>query len=769
MRKKYLFWALASLLPAWLVAQTPAQDHQLPSSQFTAEDLRALEVKERQTVVSASRSAKNADQVPITLHVVFGDEIRKNGYISLADVLKHAPGFRVSQPGSGRMGETFLMRGMLGNRYAKILVNGIPIQPSVLDGMPLGEQLPIQHAERIEIIYGTASAMYGADAMAGVINIILPQSEKSAFARANVASQTLGGYIHANFTAGGKLGKNQNILRYSIFGSHSRRDDQQLAPDRSGIFVPRNYLSTRELILWNRTRNESLLYFDGTLDEVNIGNLPHESQLVGWQLDWRKWRFSYSYMRRQDHSSLGHSPVSYAYGRPNNYLGERIQRATLSREHSTETFSSLTNLSYTHYRMDNGSSFGTTFNLGAGGNTGYVFAASDDLFAEHLFTFRPGKGAWEFVVGGSGQYSGNLPETNFLRQPFDEGHYRPFSTKAIPQNPDFTKYGIGDFGLNPLTFYNLAGFAQVYFTKNKFTFLGGVRADYNSRYRGVVYPRLALSYQLPDKSALRLAVGSAYRAPATNQEFASQATLATFQLSGNRTETRPVFAFVPNPNLRPEGLGSVEIGWRKRVGNRLLIDANAYAHTTMGMIVAGITSVGFGNRAQDVRQYQNTTNQGTTLLGLQTTIRADNLIKKIKLGADASVSLTHGETRLSDETTLTGYRSMPAFLGQWRLHAEPVRRLYLAVEGQTLGRALRAYQQPDDPFWFEAYRHTPGYTNLDVLARYNLSKQLSGYVRVNNMLNASYGGIDASGTNADLIYNLQRGRFFYFGMSFWFE
>ncbi len=767
MYQKYFFWTLLCFLPIWTWAQQPPPDKQLPANQLTADDLSQLETKQRQTVVSASRSAKNSDQLPISVHVVFGDDIRKNGYISLADVLKHVPGFRVSQPGSGRKGETFLMRGMLGNRYTKILLNGIPIQPSVLDGMPIGEQLPIQHAERIEIIYGTASSLYGADAMAGVINIILPKSEKSAFARANIASQTLGGYIHANFTAGGKLGKNQNILRYSIYGSQSRRENQQLAADPQGVFSPRSYLSPSEQQNWNRLRSEVLPFFVGTVNQADVGNLPHESQLVGWQLDWRKWRFSYNYMYRRDHSSLGSNPIGYSYAAPNNYFGERIQRTTLSREHETETFSSLTNLSYTNYRMDNGSSFGVNNNLGAGGNTGYVYSASDDLFVEQLFTFRPGKGAWELVLGASGQYSGNLPETNFLRSSFEDQNYRAFSTKAIPENPDFVHFGLGNFGYNPLTFYNLASFAQVYFTKNKFTFMGGLRGDYNSRYGAAVYPRLALSYQLPDKSALRLAIGSAQRAPATNLALASQATLTTFTLAGNQTQIRPVFGFVPNQDLRPEGLGSAELGWRKRFASRFMVDINAYAHATMGMIVAVITSVGFGNQAQDTRQYQNTSELGSTLFGLQTSLRGENLVKKIKLGAELNLSLTKGVTRLSAETSVAGYRSMPSFLAQWRLHAEPIPKLYLALEGQILGSALRSYLNPLDPM--QDYRYIPGYTNLDVLARYYLSKQLSGFVRITNLFNSSFGGIDASGTNSDLIYNLQRQRYIYFGMNFWFE
>ena len=44
-----------------------------------------------------------------------------------------------------------------------------PVRPSVVGAMPIGSQLPIRQAERIEVIYGPAATIYGADAASGVI------------------------------------------------------------------------------------------------------------------------------------------------------------------------------------------------------------------------------------------------------------------------------------------------------------------------------------------------------------------------------------------------------------------------------------------------------------------------------------------------------------------------------------------------------------------------------------------------------------------------
>ena len=99
-------------------------------------------------VISATRSLEEADQMPFTIWVATAEYIQRNGFITLGDVLRAAPGIRVSQPGNALEGETFLMRGLGGNQFVKILINDVPIKPFTALGMPIGAQLPIRQAER---------------------------------------------------------------------------------------------------------------------------------------------------------------------------------------------------------------------------------------------------------------------------------------------------------------------------------------------------------------------------------------------------------------------------------------------------------------------------------------------------------------------------------------------------------------------------------------------------------------------------------------------
>ncbi|MFK8007935.1 MAG: TonB-dependent receptor plug domain-containing protein, partial [Saprospiraceae bacterium] len=119
----------------------------LSADKLLLKDIRPAKILEtNQQVYAATRSMKELKELPFSIHVIPKEEIRDNGYRTLVDALKMAPGIKISQPGNALEGETFLMRGLMGNTYTKILINGNPIKPVVVRGMPIGAQLPIQQA-----------------------------------------------------------------------------------------------------------------------------------------------------------------------------------------------------------------------------------------------------------------------------------------------------------------------------------------------------------------------------------------------------------------------------------------------------------------------------------------------------------------------------------------------------------------------------------------------------------------------------------------------
>jgi outer membrane receptor for ferrienterochelin and colicin len=97
--------------------ETITSPGQIRTEKLGTEDLIFQEDSLEMNVISASRSSKRIGELPITIYVVTREEIIKNHYNSLIEVIKSLPGIRVSQPGSGELGESFQLRGLIGNLY----------------------------------------------------------------------------------------------------------------------------------------------------------------------------------------------------------------------------------------------------------------------------------------------------------------------------------------------------------------------------------------------------------------------------------------------------------------------------------------------------------------------------------------------------------------------------------------------------------------------------------------------------------------------------
>jgi outer membrane receptor for ferrienterochelin and colicins len=126
-------------------------------------------------VVTASGYEQNIREAPASITVISGAEIAKRSYTDLADVLRFVPGVAVQ--GSGTE-QSISIRGM-GSAYTLFLIDGRPAQGGdtfEYNGQGSGQQLsfmpPLDMIERVEVIRGPASGLYGSDAMGGVINII---------------------------------------------------------------------------------------------------------------------------------------------------------------------------------------------------------------------------------------------------------------------------------------------------------------------------------------------------------------------------------------------------------------------------------------------------------------------------------------------------------------------------------------------------------------------------------------------------------------------
>jgi len=128
-----------------------------------------------QVVVTASGFEQNLRDAPASISVISAEELKKKSYTDITDALKNVAGVQIA---GGGVEQSIMMRGMT-SAYTLFLIDGRPAQGNDAfaqrgsqAGTPINFLPPIEAIERIEVIRGPASALYGSDAMGGVINII---------------------------------------------------------------------------------------------------------------------------------------------------------------------------------------------------------------------------------------------------------------------------------------------------------------------------------------------------------------------------------------------------------------------------------------------------------------------------------------------------------------------------------------------------------------------------------------------------------------------
>jgi outer membrane receptor protein involved in Fe transport len=119
----------------------------------------------------ASRSSLSQRESPGILTVIYGDEIRRSGARNLEDVLRQVPGFDFRQISTNVLG--LGVRGHIGSDGRVLLqIDGIEVNEHRFGTAQFGQGFPMESIKRIEILRGSALAMYGGTAEMGVINII---------------------------------------------------------------------------------------------------------------------------------------------------------------------------------------------------------------------------------------------------------------------------------------------------------------------------------------------------------------------------------------------------------------------------------------------------------------------------------------------------------------------------------------------------------------------------------------------------------------------
>lgn len=201
------------------------------------------------TVTSAAGFEQKITDAPASISVITGEELRKKPYATLLDAVRGLEGVDIGETRDKTGQGTISLRGM-GSDYTLILVNGKrqsnhgDIYPNSFGGNQFNHIPPLEAIERIEIIRGPASTLYGAEAMGGVINIITKKvgnkwSGSLNLGRTFQSSDDYGDDSTIDFSVQGPLIKDK--LGLGLRGSRYERDASSptyvptYAPDGSEV------------------------------------------------------------------------------------------------------------------------------------------------------------------------------------------------------------------------------------------------------------------------------------------------------------------------------------------------------------------------------------------------------------------------------------------------------------------------------------------------------------------------------------------------------
>ena len=193
-------------------------------------------------IEGASKFPQKLTAAPSVVTVVTSSEIKEHGYRTLADILRTVPGLYVTNDrnyeylgarGFGRPGDY--------NSRVLLLVDGQRINDDVYDGALIDRSFPINVdlIERVEFVPGPASAVYGSNALLGVINVVTRSARDIDGVEVAAEVGSLGAR-GARATLGHRASNGMDFL---LSASRNRSDGADLYfPERQGAGYPRHHL-----------------------------------------------------------------------------------------------------------------------------------------------------------------------------------------------------------------------------------------------------------------------------------------------------------------------------------------------------------------------------------------------------------------------------------------------------------------------------------------------------------------------------------------------
>ena len=479
--------------------------------------------------ISVARRPVPADEIGTSLTIITEKQIQTQQRRSLTDILMRQPGLNVVQTGGMGGSTSIFMRGNNSNEV-KVRLDGMDINDgSSANGMFDAGQFVTDGMGRIEILRGPQSGLYGADAMAGVIDITTAQGQGRFKPFVRIEG---GSYGTFNQTLGARGSKGR--FHYNVELSHYRMDGFHNIPSYIENYYGADRRQRKE---GNRNDNRGANIRLG-YDVTSNLDLSLTSRLI------QSNNHSYSLYDLQSENLYGDSGV-----REQNNQNEAIVRGAAHMVSFKGFFDQVIGLGY----MTNRNRWTET------GTSGGMPINPDPTYYRSTRLKVDWHGTLDFK-----KYGQLLVGAEHFHDTFNTSH---------------TAASIWDTGYNTsASMDTTAGYGQYQGNWNRILYgAANIRYDSNSRYGNYVTWRVAPSIHVPGTgTVIKASAGSGFHGPTLYQLFSNQVGSGYSQLG--------------NPNLRAEKLIGYDAGVeQKLLKDRLKFGATWYDNKVKNLIQSSVS------------------------------------------------------------------------------------------------------------------------------------------------------------------------------------
>lgn len=507
-------------------------------------------------VTTASRHAETRDHTPAHIMVVTRAQIRERRYKNLADLLEDMPGIDFMRGSKSSQYNQFTVQGYTGPNKVLFMLDGVRIGHPAGGNIPVAENLSLHLAKQVEILYGPAAALYGADAVAGVVNIITAP-----------AAEEQGGWISIG---GGEFGSREasfiggvsthSGLAFSL-GGHWQESDRAPLQD----FYPDEFAKVDAKTFAGQT------VVPAGEREDYIGEIGSKSLFARLDLNAS---LSLGIYRNVFHSltSTGDPPATAIYLKDSRWTTTTDTVYGKYRFDLAPDLSGELVLDYSNMEVDPDSKYHNIYN---GFTDGYSYVRGRRASIEQNLNWRLSDR--HRVQGGIGYQDYYAIETASLPAPYD--------TDKDTDKQGFL-YPNTDLPMRILdsAFTNISAYAQIQSAwDGGFSTMAGLRLDQHSEYGQSINPRLGGAWRVNESNLLKALYGESFRAPSPEESLSS---FGTFDGSQNEDGLYVGTGFrVPNFNLEPEEAKTLSLTWDWRPRPSLNLIVNAYHSEIENLVV----------------------------------------------------------------------------------------------------------------------------------------------------------------------------------------